>query len=189
MLFYKIYFQSVYNTYFDGMCEDEIQSLFDELDDTDQQIILLQLLQNIETSPNYADSIISTYDTTQINDLLLVFYTLERLEDINIKGYEYGASQAMFTSIYNLYEAMYNINSEATLTGVMNYIISNTNDYNKGTYDAESITEHYLQQEEQAPQQIAAPSDPFSFEKPNQQSNLSERELLTLPLIIIVCVL
>ena len=92
MLFYKIYFQSVYNTYFDGMCEDEIQSLFDELDDTDQQIILLQLLQNIETSPNYADSIISTYDTTQINDLLLVFYTLERLEDINIKGYEYGAS-------------------------------------------------------------------------------------------------
>ena len=50
--FFSIYLQSVYDTYFDEISEEDIQSLFDEIDDANQQAILLQLIQNIDTIPN-----------------------------------------------------------------------------------------------------------------------------------------
>ena len=40
------------------------------------------------------------------------------------------------------------------------------------TYNTNDITEYYSQQ----PQQVAAPAEPFSFGKANQQSNVSGRE-------------
>ena len=74
----------------------------------------------------------------------------------------------MFTNIYNLYKPTSNVNSDETLTNVMSYIASRTDDYNNDTYDAESLTEYFSQNKEEETQQVEAPSEPFSFGKPNQ---------------------
>ena len=49
----------------------------------------------------------------------------------------------MLNGIYNLYESVYNVNLDATISDIMNYIDTNTDAYNEGSYDDQSIIDYY----------------------------------------------
>ena len=72
-----------------------------------------------------------------------VLRELETDAGLNTNGYYYEASDNMFNDIYNLYEAMYNVNRDATISDVMNYINTNTDAYKEGSYDNQSIIDYY----------------------------------------------
>ena len=64
----------------------------------------------MQSDPNYAQSILDNYDSSQMEALTEVLRKLETNGGLNTNGYYYEASDNMFNDIYNLYEAMCNIN-------------------------------------------------------------------------------
>ena len=49
--FFSIYLQSIYDTYFDGISQDDLTDLFDIMDNEEQKSQLLLLFSNMNTSP------------------------------------------------------------------------------------------------------------------------------------------
>ena len=121
-LFVSIHLQRIYDTYLKGIGEDTINSLFDSFDNEEQKSQLLLSITNMEISPNYAQSILDNYDSTQWEALTEVLRKLETSGGLNTNGYYYEASDNMFNNIYNLYETMYNINQDTTISDIMDYI-------------------------------------------------------------------
>ena len=83
----------------------------------------------MQSDPDCAQSILDNYDSTQMEGLTEVLRKLETNIGLNTNGYYYEASDYMFNDIYNLYEAMYNFNQDASISDVMNYIDTNTDAY------------------------------------------------------------
>ena len=67
--FFSIYLQSIYDTYLDRMSQDTLTNLFGIMDNEEQKSQLLLLFSNMETTPNYAQTILDNYDSDQLEAL------------------------------------------------------------------------------------------------------------------------